>query len=139
MTKILDRAPILDAKAPRTWKTYNGKYASFSYPSDATIYKNNTPESVLESFSAGTVSPRVNLTVQAASGDSLDTYPAVALRRGDSSYKEVSSFVFEKDSSGAEKSGFFEKDGKIYSIVVSGYQLSDVEEIYSKVVDSVRF
>jgi hypothetical protein len=146
MAKILDRDPIIDAKAPRQWKTYDGKYISFSYPTDANVYKNTPPASILESFAIGILNPRINLTVQVATGASVDDYPAVVLRREDNIYKGPTSLtlrgargvVFSKDSDGAEKSGFFQENGRIYSIVVSGYQTEDVEEFYDQVYKSIR-
>jgi len=144
MANILDREPVLSPKKETTWTTYKGKYVSFSYPTDANIYKNSLSPAVLESFSCGTISPRISLAVQVAPNDSLDDYPAVMLRRSDNNYRETEGelggsrvAVFSKETDGAEKSGFLEKNGKIYSIVVVGGQIQLVEEYYSKVIGSV--
>lgn len=146
MAKILDRDPVVEAKAERTWQTFEGKYISFSYPTDAKVYKKNPASSVLENFSCGVVSPRVNLTVQVVQGADISDSPAVGLRRNDTkvykgkegSIKGYGGIVFTKnESDGAEKAAFFAKGGYIYSIVVSGYQLDPVEEMYQEVVETV--
>ncbi len=147
MAKILNRDPVLNDKKIAAWQEYQGKYIHFSYPDDALLHINQTKQAnVLESLSFSLPVDHINLTIQVVN-TSLADYPGLTLRRNDKeNYKEsqgkidkIDSLVFTKQGDGVEKTVFFEANNKLFTIAVSGYNMDDVEDFYTKFIASVGF
>lgn len=76
----------------------------------------------------------------------LEDYPAVRLREVRSEYKRakliidgVAGLAYFRTGQEAEKSGFFLKNGKIYTISISGVNSEEVEKLFDEIISSVSF
>ncbi|SRR5258708_2006362 len=152
LEKLLNRDPVLQDKHPAGWKTFDGKYIHFSYPSDANVYKPAVqPATVLESFSCGLISSHILIAIQVIQPGELNSiggYPGVSLRQTEKDIYHGNNAIvashqglaFTKEGvDGVEKSAFFLLDGRVFSLVVSGYQQQEVEQYYKRVLASTSF
>lgn len=151
LTNLLGRAPILSSVDHTIWKTYTSSLVSFVYPSWATVYtKDNTDakklSDVADSFHFGLLDQHIEGIVAVTNRPSFSQVsdePAVTLRLHDSSYLVVSSpsattVQFMKNADTLERSAFILKNGKIYSLIVSGGGDSDNKEIFEKIQASLQ-
>ncbi|MDO8269404.1 MAG: hypothetical protein Q7T54_01900 [Candidatus Levybacteria bacterium] len=150
VTKLLGRKAQLDAQNVATGnKEYEGKYISFSYPAKALIYtyRNSSTGAPLEDFSFDIKSPKIvfNMRVSEIAGG-LEDYPAVRLREVRSEYKKakltidgVAGLTYYKTGQEAEKSGFFVRKGKMYTISITGTSGEVVEKLFDEIISSVSF
>jgi len=139
--------------------TYKGKYSSFIYPAAGKIYhqivngKEAKDGGALDYFSFDLNDPSVNVVTEVisapASAISVSDYPAVSLRKTQhNAYKEVviqtntgvGGIGFNKqDETGFEKTGFFLINGKIYSFSVKSADEKLLNEVFGKLISSLKF
>lgn len=157
IAKILGRKPNLTNNTKTGDTQYKGKYVSFTYPAAAVIYTqmlNGKPveQTNLEYFSFDLSSPKLVFSMEviqvSQSVQVLEDYPGVKLREIENDIyakKEVSAddkngLVFERISdNGFEKTAFFYLGGKIFSLTVSGSDQKTGEQLYMKVISSLKF
>lgn len=150
VTKLLGRKAQLEVKNVATGnKEYKGKHISFSYPAKALIYtyRNSSTSATLEDFSFDIKSPKIvfNMRVTEVAGG-LEDSPAVRLREVRSEYEKeeliidgVAGLAYFKTGQEAEKSGFFMKSGKFYSVSITGSSGEEVEKLFDEIISSVSF
>lgn len=131
---------------------YKGKYIAFDYPAKAIIYEYKNEDSKLgsdgESFSFDIKNPRVifNMMSNLTSGSYLDI-PSIRLREERSyEYKKkevtvsgVKGVTYLKSGPESEKSGFFIKDGRLYTISMTGSDDKTISEMFDQIILSVSF
>lgn len=156
VTKLLGRKAQLEADNVPTGDTqYKGKYISFKYPARALEYtfrENSTSSesASLEDFSFDLSDPKAVFNMKVVANSRLTDiadYPAVRLREQRGYEYEKSSvmagstqgLVFFKKGMSAEKSGFFLKDGRIYTISVTGPNEESVGELFDSILKTVSF
>lgn len=156
LVKILGRKPNLSV-APTGDKEYRGKYMSFQYPIRAKIYTkmlNGKPvkQDNLEGFIFNIDEPRTSVYTEVASVPSsvrkVEDYPAVRLRllqnniytKSELKADSKEGIVFtKKESRASEKTIFFYSDSKVYSISVQSSDFFYLEELFNKIVVSLKF
>lgn len=132
-----------------SWATRKNQYLQFVYPSDAKIYTEDNTRAmkmttILDSFSFSSLEDHVTAVVQVIQFTGLlAEYPAVNLRLSQSQmYMATSSgnqtVQFIKKDDSIEKSIFFKKNTIIISIAVTGYSMQKVDNMYSRVVSSLK-
>lgn len=157
LTQILGRKPNLTDTSPKGDILYKGKLISFLYPANAKIYipKLNgkvLPKDSIDSLIFDLTSPKIaffmEVDTQSKSVQTVEDFPGVRLRETESNIyhkKDIlvdgqKGLVFEKqDNTGLEKTAFFHKDGKVYSFSFQGADSIEVENLYSKIMASVKF
>ncbi|MCL6096333.1 MAG: hypothetical protein M1444_01440 [Patescibacteria group bacterium] len=157
IAKILGRKPNLTDNTKTGVTQYRGKHVSFTYPASGVIYTqklNGVPieQTSLEYFSFDLSDPKLIFSMEviqaAGSVTSLEDYPSVKLRQLQSNiYKQSSTdasgqmgLAFEKTgSSNLEKTGFFFLNGRVYSFSVQGNDLKAIQNLYNKIILSVKF
>lgn len=150
VTKLLGRKAQLDVENVAAGnKEYKGKYISFSYPAKALIYtyRNSSTSATLEDFSFDIKSPKIVFSMRVTEiAGGLEDYPAVRLREARNEYKRarltidgVAGLAYFKTGQEAEKSGFFLKSGKIYTISITGISGVEVEKLFDDIISSVFF
>lgn len=157
LTNILGRKPNLTDSSPKGNSTFNGKFASFSYPASAVIYKyidSNLAKdpTILETFSFDMSNPRLIFNFSVSENKnvkSISDIPDVRLRQVQSNiYSQNTAFadgveglVFQKqDQNGSiEKTAFFFVNGKSYSFSIQGTDLKGVENLYDLILQSTKF
>jgi hypothetical protein len=153
LTKILGRPVVLKDKAIVTGDVlYKGKYYSFLYPEAATKYNSAQTNTSLESFKFDLSSPRIYaVTEVVAAGNSqrlLDDNSGIRLREVQNAiYQQAtvsangkSGLSFEKnDADGVEKTAFFLVNGKYYSFSLVGSDKSSIEDLFVKIITSLKF
>lgn len=154
LKNILGRSVRDASQKDERWKTYEGKYFSFSYPAYASLYdrKNENIEknkTIIEHFRIDTFEPRFMFVATVFKLDikSLDEFSGVVIRRREKDvYEETESSVGEKEAvtfvkkaDKAEKATFVFDDGKLYSFVASASHFSEAEEVYDRILSSVKF
>lgn len=156
IAKILGRKPNLTDDTPKGDTTYQGKYISFMYPARAKIYTYVDPnfaqnESLLETFSFDIDNPRLifNFSIVENTGNlpNVSEISGVKLRQDKTrGYKQsevaadgYNGLFFEKDGSKSEKTGFFLVNNKIYSFSIQSSDSKAVNELFNKIVSSVKF
>lgn len=158
IAKILGRKPNLMGKnVPIGDVEFKGKYISFMYPAAATERKQllNGEElsyTGLELFIFVLENPKLTANVEVINAPqniiSINDYPGVKLRQIQSNiYNQTDVFVgnarglaFDKQTnSGYEKTGFFFLNNKIYSFSVQSPDSKAAEELFSKVIASLKF
>lgn len=157
VTKLLGRKAQLDAKNIPTGDTeYKGKNISFKYPAKAVIYTYRgkaavTNKSLLEDFSFDISDPKLVFNMQVTKNTSdfatIQELPSLKLREN-RSYEYTKTpmtisgqegFAYFKKENGAEKSGFFLYNDKIYMISITGSSAEEVEKLFDSVVASTSF
>jgi hypothetical protein len=153
LTKILGRPVVLKDQAIVTGDVlYKGKYYSFLYPKAATKYTSAQVDTSLESFKFDMSSPRIYAVseVMAAANNQklLDDNSDIRLREvQDTIYQQASisadgqtGLAFEKnDADGVEKSAFFLVNGKYYSISLVGSDKPSIDDLFTKIIASLKF
>jgi hypothetical protein len=152
LTKILGRPVLLKDKATVAGKVlYKGKYYSFLYPEAATKYNSSQANTSLESFKFDLSSPRiyaVTEVVAAGNNQKLDDNSGIRLREVQNAiYQQAtvsadgkSGLSFEKnDADGVEKTAFFLVNGKYYSFSLVGNDKSSIEDLFVKIIASLKF
>lgn len=150
VTKLLGRKAQLDAENVATGnKEYKGKYISFSYPAKALIYtyRNSSTSATLEDFSFDIKSPKIVFSMRVSEiAGGFEDYPGVRLREVRSEYKRakltidgVAGLTYFKTGQESEKSGFFLKNGKIYTISITGINGEEVEKLFDEIISSASF
>jgi len=154
LSKILGRPVVLKDKTVVTGDIlYKGKYYSFLYPEAATKYSANADKDTsLESFRFDLGSPHIYIVTEAnvaTPGQKLlDDNSGVRLREVQSTiYQQAtisaagqSGLAFSKNNvDGVEKSGFFLVNGKYYSISLVGSDKSAIDDLFTKIITSLKF
>ena len=160
LTQIVGRKLNLNGKEVITGDVvHKGKYASFLYPAAAKVYHQmvNGGEAenkgTLEYFAFDLDSPRVYVVTEVISASStmtdLSNYPSVRLRQVQSdqynqtlvkTQDKISGFVFDKTAdTGFEKTAFFYVNGKIYSFSITSVDNKKQEEVFSKIISTLKF
>lgn len=157
IAKILGRKPNLTNNTKTGDTQYKGKFVSFNYPAAAVIYiqkLNGVPvkQTNLEYFSFDLSDPKLTFSMEVVqvpvSVGSLEDYPAVKLReiesnlylKSDILIGDKTGLVFEKnDNNKFEKSVFFYLSDKVFSLTISGSDQKGNEELYNKVIGSLKF
>lgn len=156
LVNILGRKPVLSNNEATGNVKYDGRYASFSYPAKAVVYGYKDPNIVknnseLEMFSFDINNPRLvfNYSVSENSGgiksakessgaifrqDKTNGYSQVELSIG-----QTEGFVFSKQGSPAEKTGFWLTKNKLYTFSVTGSDYAEVAKLFDDVIESVEF
>lgn len=135
---------------------YSGKYFSLTYPSSVTVYNRENKnvrdnKSILEFFRLDQNEPNLSFIAQVIEGSNfqnLDEYPAVALRKNQKkNYVESEieidstkgvSFIGKPAYGKTDKVSFILKNNKIFSFSISATNLSEVEEIYNRILSTVK-
>jgi hypothetical protein len=160
LTQIVGRKLNLTGKdIPTGNLLHKGKYASFSYPAAAKIYRQmlNGKEAentgALESFMFDLESPKVYVVTEVIKAPSttvnLSDYPSVSLRQTQKDqYSQVivqvsdgtSGLGFNKTGdTGFEKTMFFLVKGKIYSFSITSVDRQVEEGIAGKILSTLKF
>ena len=157
IAKILGRKPNLTDNTKTGDTQYKGKYVSFVYPAKAVIYTQtlngkSVEQTSLEYFSFDLSSPKLVFSMEVIqvpqSVQTLEDYPGVKLREAENNIyvkKEAladdkNGLVFERISdNGFEKTAFFYLEGKIFSLSISGSDQKTGEQLYMKIISSLKF
>ena len=157
IAKILGRKPNMADNVKTGDTEYKGKYVSFIYPAAGVIYiqkLNGVPieQTSLEYFSFDLSEPKLVFSMEVVqvpgSVTSLEDYPSVKLREIESNLYvknnvavgDKEGMVFEKtDNNSFEKSVFFYLGDKVFSFVISGNDQKGINDLYDKVISSLKF
>lgn len=157
IAKILGRKPNFTDDAPKGNVEFKGKYISFMYPATAAIRKQllngrEVSYTGLEQLIFKIERPKLTLYMEVIEApqnvENLNDYPSVKLRQIQPNiYDQKDIFVgntkglsFKKQSTtGFEKTGFFFLNDKIYSFSIQGPDFKAAEELFNKIIASVRF
>lgn len=143
LENILGRDIREEKSIPQGEKFYQGKYFSLSYPAYAESYDRGNGVFRLDSEE-----PKFRFVAMVDTQDTaaLDELSAVRTRRVNKQYKQTpitvdgnSGVLFVKLTDGIERASFFIKDGRSYSFVITGVDTSVLEEVYGKIMDSLKF
>ena len=151
LSKILKREAVLATNKNANGSiNYSSRYISFSYPAAADVHKVDILPPLLENFQFGIRSPQVKISILVAetqSPNNLSEYPAVTLRQSQKDiYKQTTKVIdgnsgleFIKKTDMVEKSSFFLHKGLVYSIVATGFDMRDTDDLYTKTFSSMKF
>lgn len=148
---LLGRDVHVDAQNPQevAWTMHTNQSVQFSYPSDAKIYTQDNSaamknKDMVDSFSFSNLTDHVTAVVQVVKfTGALIEYPAVNFRISQSTlYTATTSgtqtIQFMKKDDTAEKSFFLKKNATIISIAVTGYSMQKVDNLYSRIISSLK-
>ena len=149
LNKSLGQQAVLTSVDHNTWKTYESRVISFSYPGWASIYTKDNEiakqqKIVLDSFHFQLADMHINGIVSVISRpdfSQIGSEPAVTLRENDKTYQMVGSasstqVMFLNNSLG-EQSFFLLKNGRVYSLVISGGSDDQRDTIFQKMKNSL--
>lgn len=155
ITQLLGRKAQLDDDSPTGEIEYKGKSITFKYPARALKYEfreksSSTNSAALDDFSFDIKEPKMvfNLLVLPNSSNltTIEEYPAVRLResrlyeyrKSVGNLSTIKGVVYAKEDNGAEKSGFWLVDDKIYSIAITGVDLDAVSVLFDSILASSK-
>lgn len=150
LRQLLGRDPhTSDTNQSTSWVVHTSKFIQFSYPSIARVYSTDNLKAIkngaLDSFSLGLVADHIYAVIQAVHfPDGLDQYPSVMLRLTQSVYTSLASGSATKrefirqDSYSFEHTIFFEKNGNIVSIAITGPDKISVNTLFTGITASLQ-
>lgn len=135
-------------KIDYSMKSYEGKYIHFSYPAFLkTQETHNTSAVILDSFFATSINPQLTVAATAVkTEDQLENFPGAAVRTQDpKTYipftpqaKSIPGLGFIKKIDQPEVTGFFQLNGKIVSVSVTGIDLDEVKKYFNEIASTLE-
>ena len=149
LNKSLGQQAVLTSVDHSTWKTYESTVVSFSYPGWASVYTKDNDSAkqqkiILDSFHFQLADMHINSIVSVINRpdfSQISSEPGVTLRENDKSYQMVGSVsstqVMFLNNSLGEQSFFLLKNGRVYSLIVTGGSIDVRNPIFQKMMTSL--
>lgn len=153
LKSLLGRSPHLIADSvSQSWITHKSQYVQFEYPTRAKVYTEDNKKAVqkdaaLDSFSFTLLDDHLYGVVQVISFEGrLSEYSAVNLRLLQNTLytplssvsSSMDSVTFSKQQDMVEKSAFFQKQGKVVSVAITGYSGQKVDDLFQKILLTLK-
>lgn len=154
LENILGREVRVEKVISQGENIHTGKFFSLSYPVYAKVYDRKNPnitnnKNLLEYLRLDSEEPKFRFVMMVGRTDEtavLDELSAVRTRVQNRSYQKLpvtidgnDGLLFVKESGGVERSSFFLVNGKSYSFSITGVDSSELEKVYGKIMESVKF
>ena len=154
LEQTLGRSLKQENLVPQGEQNYEGKFFSLSYPAYSQVYDRDNAnitknQNLLEYLRLDAERPKFKFVVMVGAAKDvavLEALSGVRMRRQDKLYQEApitiggkQGVLFIKTNAGVERSSFFFINERSYSFSITGLDELELEKVYGKIMESVKF